>query len=489
MIRTALDEFGDRTRIADLNVLMAVAYSRAGQGLRARLIAGRVLRTHPNGKLTLLKREQTYEELLRPLIAKAAGADLQETLPRLPAALTEIWSRPWPQPGGFTRLPPQPPTGGRVYAMEISRSSLELVALDVKTGNPAWKQQTNVTLSGTAIRRTPNGTLFALNQGFALLDDEGGERWSVATGGPPTAVSLHAGMLVYCTRLFNTRRSKSLLRVSALDAASGGEVWQQETELEGTNAQWIGHSATGIYLLVFGQDTRLVLLSPESGDVRATAVIPMDGRTGATPVVSGEHVLVPDRLGRLHAFDIETLKEAGVHESRVTYPGTLELRGDQLIIVGNNSAAAYSLLDNSVQWRVGLPVSEALTGNRVLKDVLVLATRSSNGQGKVYGYRLKDGKPAFNYTLERENDNDRIDLGADAVFDDGFAAVYIEQRIVDGRLRLWGFRLIVLNADGTERLSWNYRAQNNAAYVQLAVTEDCLVVALDQSVTVGFGAK
>jgi hypothetical protein len=75
------------------------------------------------------------------------------------------------------------------------------------------------------------------------------------------------------------------------------------------------------------------------------------------------------------------------------------------------------------------------------------------------------------------------------VFDDGFAAVYIEQRIVDGRLRLWGFRLIVLNADGTERLSWNYRAQNNAAYVQLAVTEDCLVVALDQSVTVGFGAK
>lgn len=482
VVRAALEDFNERTRANDLHVVMAVAYSRAGQTLRARLVAGRVLRASPEGKLTLLGREQTYKELLEPLLKDGDRDSANEALPRLPGSMMELWRKPW-EVGGFTRLPLQPTaSGGKLFVGQRTRSGTSLVAIEAATGKELWARETEVTVTDT--RRTSRGTLFVLNQGFALHDDEGNEVWTAATGGAPDPISLQAGMLIYGTRFLNTRTRRNMVRISARDAASGGEVW--ETPVEAVSVRWIGQSVSGIQVLLMGDETQLVLLDPESGEERARASVPTDGRITVSPVATDRHIIVADRDGKLHFFDADTLKAGLVHDTRVRYPTLLESRGDKLVVVGLNSVTLYDPASAETVWRVDNAQTEMVTGNLLLPEQLILATRSPGNLAKVTGYSLTDGKQTFTYSLSRENDNDRVELQSAAQFAGGIVAVYSENRIVDGRLRLWGFRMLVLNSDGTERFKWEHRVEDSPLFVQLALTEDYIGLTCDNT-TFGFG--
>lgn len=485
VLRGALDEFAERARAADLQVLMAVCYSRAGTALRARLLATRLLRSYPQGSVVLHGKQHTYKELLEPLLQGEPGDDVAETLPRLPGTVAELWRQPWGV-GGFTRLPRQPSIGtGRIYLGERrTDGGTHLVARTGTTGDIAWAVQTPVTLTDT--RRVSRGTLFVLGQGMAVYDDEGNEVWNAPSTGSPSAVSVYAGMLVHSTTFNNLRTRRNNVRITAREAASGAQVW--EATIDAVTTRWIQQSVHGIHLLVLGDETVLLTLDPESGLERNRAVVPIDGRVTVAPVLVGNHIVVADREGRLLPFAADTLKPAAAIESRVRIPTRLEARESNIVVVGLNNACLLEMPAGTAKWRIDLPQNEQVTSTSLLPETLIIATRAQGNSARVAGYHLKDGKAAFAYTVPRENDNDRVDLVADAVFSEGVALAYADYRIVDGRMRLWGFRLLVLNADGAERFKWEHRVEDSPSYAQLAVTEDFIALTCDNT-TFGFGAK
>ncbi|MBX3459206.1 MAG: PQQ-binding-like beta-propeller repeat protein [Planctomycetes bacterium] len=485
VLRAALHEYAERARVGDLNVLLALCYSRAGAALRARLLATRLLRTYPQGSMQLQGKQRTYKELLEPLLRGEVGDEGAESLPRLPGTIAELWRARW-DAGGFTRLPRQPAVStNRIYLGERSGDgATRLVAREGATGKVVWSAQTPVTLTDT--RRTSRGTLFVLGQGMSMFDDEGNEVWSAPSTGSPQATSVFAGMLVYATGFTNHRSRRNNVRVTAREAASGAEVW--EAIVDAVSTRWIQQSAHGVHALVLGDETALLLLDPENGEVRARAAIPIDGRVTVSPLVLDGKVIITDRDGRLLAFDAESLAPGKVIESRIRIPTRVEPRGKHVVVVGLTSACMLDPATGQPQWRIDLPQNEQVTSTNLLAETLMIATRAQGNIARVVGYHVKDGKQAFSYTVARENDNDRVDLLQDAAFSDGVALAYADYRIVDGVMRLWGFRLIVMNADGTERLRWEHRVTDSPSYVQLAVTEDFIAFTCDNT-TFGFGAK
>src|SRR5690606_26782028 len=107
VLRGALDENSDRPRAAEMNAMLALAYKAAGERLRARLLALRLLRENPKAELKLGGTVKSFEELLRPLTEGDASEMAGEALPQLPKQISELWSRPWAI-GGFALMPPQP---------------------------------------------------------------------------------------------------------------------------------------------------------------------------------------------------------------------------------------------------------------------------------------------------------------------------------------------------------------------------------------------
>lgn len=483
VLRGALDENSDRPRAAEMNALLALAYKAAGERLRARLLALRLLRENPKAELKLGGTVKSFEELLRPLTEGDASEMAGEALPQLPKQISELWSRPWAI-GGFTRMPPQPVNlpEARFHLSETSMTGTELLALDAGNGEPRWARKVPVSLN--AVYRTPRGILFVQGQGFALYDDDGNEQWSTPAGATPIATSLLGGMLVYATRF--TLSGQAMVRVTARDVDSGGVVWEQT--MAGASVRWIAQSNHGVLVMPQGNETELVLLDAETGRETARTALDPHGRITVQPVLLDDRLLVINRDGKVLALRGDTLKPAGEFETRIRYATQFTIIEGDLLVVGLTSAGRFGAADGKVIWRRDYAGNEVVTAQVLLKDSIALATRAPNGAGRISGFSLTDGKPTFSYDIKRENDSDRVDVQNSAPFDGGLVMAFAENRIIDGRMQLWGFRLLVLNSDGTERFTWTRQAPDSPLFVQLALTENYIALTCDKT-TFGFGRK
>lgn len=483
VLRGALDEHADRPRAAELNALLALAYKAAGERLRARLLALRLLREHPKGELSLGGTIRSFEELLRPLTEEDASGSAVDALPQLPRQISELWSRPW-SIGGFTRMPPQPANmpQARFHLSETSMTGTELLALDAGSGEPRWARKAPVSLTG--VYRTQRGILFVQGQGFALYDDDGNEQWSTPAGATPVATSLLGGMLVYATRF--TLNQQAMLRITARDVDSGGVVWEQT--MTGNSVRWIAQSHHGVLVMPQGNETELVLLDADTGREAARAALDTHGRITAQPLLLDDRLLLINRDGKVVILQGDTLKSAGEFETRIRYATQFTVVERDCLVVGLTSAGRFGAADGKVVWRRDYAGNEVVTAQVLMKDAFALATRAPNGAVRISGYSLADGKPTFSHDIKRENDSDRIDVQNSAPFDGGLVMAFAENRIVDGRMQLWGFRLLVLNADGTERFTWTRKAPDSPLFVQLALTDNFIALACDKT-TFGFGRK
>lgn len=475
VISAALEENQGRPRLAELQTLLALCYSSTGEALRARLLAMRILRAHPEGELKVGERVLGFRDVLEPLTEGSEEDMLSETPPKLPNDIELLWSRPWDL-GGFTRLPDQPvaQSNPRFHIGERSRAGTSLIALDAKTGTPAWSQQVDVTITG--VYRTGKGTLFRQAQGFALYDDDGTEIWASPSGGTPDPVSLRSGMLVYGTRYLNTRTRKNMVRITARDASTGGELWNTSTEANAV--RWIEQVPSGILVLATGNESELLLLDPESGLEVARRTVNTQGRVMVSPVATDENVLVADRDGRVYAYSISDLRPAGTHDTKVNFPTMFELHEGDYVMVGLNSAARYSPADESAKWKLDF---KSVTAQVKLDDMIVLGTRDPDSAGALAGFDLETGKAVFSYDIPRANESDRVDLQNAASFDGGIVAAFADNRIVDGRMRLWGFRLLVLNKDGSERFTWEHESGASMLFMQLALIDDHIALTCDST--------
>jgi hypothetical protein len=206
------------------------------------------------------------------------------------------------------------------------------------------------------------------------------------------------------------------------------------------------------------------------------------------PLLLDDRVMIVDRDGTVTSLDVATLKPAGQFETKLRYPTMFEAVGGDCLIVGLTSVGRFDTADGHAIWRRDYGDNEMMTAQVLLKHSIAIATRSPAAAGHITGYALKDGKPTFSYEVPRENKSDRIDLQNAAGFDDGVVVVFAENRIIQGRMQLWGFRMLVLNADGSERFVWKHQAENSQLFIQLALTDNYIALTCDKT-TFGFGRR
>ncbi|MCA8911149.1 MAG: PQQ-binding-like beta-propeller repeat protein, partial [Planctomycetes bacterium] len=485
LLQVALEENPDRARGAELQAMLALCYDASGERLRARLLAARLLRENPEGKLNVDGASRSFKDILKPLAEGGEDGDAKEALPRLPQQLTELWARRW-DVGGFTRLPEQPVMAPipRIYVGERNRLGNQLLALNAQDGTPDWSQEVAVTV--TDLHRTRRGTLFVQGQGFALYDDNGNEQWSLPSGGTPDPVSLRGGMLVFGTRYYYRGTEQYMVRITAIDADTGGEVWK--TSLPANSTRWIEQSPAGVLIMTTADETSLTLLNTENGEVLKTVELKSMGRVTVRPMVFDDRVMVVDRDGKMHVFSTESLSPVSEFETKIRFPTRFERVGDDLLVVGLTGAGRFAAKDGKVVWRLDYDDNVVVTAQVVLDEALVLATRTPGSAGQISGYDLETGKPTFKYAIKRQNESDRIDLQNAAAFKGGVVVAFSDNRIISGRMQLWGFRMVVLNADGSERYSWEHEADASPLFMQLAVIDDYIALTCDNT-TFGFGHK
>ena len=483
LLRRAIDENPERPRLAEINALLALCYKDAGERLRARLLASRVLREHPKGSLKVAGESLFFASVLKPLTEGESGGNTEKVLPQLPTQLTKLWERKW-DVSGFTRLPSQVVSQEepRIYLGETNRLGNHVVSVDAATGKVAWERE--VPISITQAHRTPRGVLFVQGNGFSLYDDEGNVQWESPAGGTPQPVSLDGAMLVYGTRFFNTRTRKNMVHINARDADSGGGLW--ETELEGNSVHWIGQTPFGVVVVTLGNEVNIYRLELEKGTVEAQCVLETQGRITVSPVVSEDRVLVADRDGKMHVLGLDKLNTVRTFETKVRYPTMLEVLERNILIVGLSNVAMFDMDKGTEVWGKSYGNNAAVTAQVLLKDTIAIATRTPGTPGQILGFKLADGERTFAYDIPRANDSDRVDLQRAAPFDGGLVVAFTDNRITDGRMRLWGFRLVVLNSDGSERFKWEHKVDASALFTQLALIDNHIAFTCD-STTFCFG--
>ncbi|MBX3475257.1 MAG: PQQ-binding-like beta-propeller repeat protein [Planctomycetes bacterium] len=486
LITAALDDNSQRPRRGEINAQLALAHARAGEKLRARLVAARTLREFPDGKLKQGEGEVSFKELLGPIVGAAAEARAATAPVRLPAQPVELWKRDW-ETGSFTKLPSHPAQqpAPRVYLGERSQRGFELVSLDGPSGELVWSRSIDVSL--VAAHDTEHGVLFETAQGLAMFDDAGSERWSLATGGTPNQTCIRGGMLVFGTRFTHNTTRKMMVRVSALDLASGGRMWQ--AEFEASLLRWVEQCDHGVLLLLSGNDQRLCLLDAESGAVVKDVVLDVTGQVNVAPVLDAGLVWVVDVFGAVRAHAEADLAGKAAFATNQRGASLLRVADGRVLTAGGEGATCIEISTGNTAWTRPLDRGELLRGAQLSGQTLFLCTRDPAGVARVLGVKTTDGTVLFRYTAPRAGDTDRLEVQASAAFDGGLAIAYSVHSMVQGSLQLIEFRLVLLNTDGTERMSWaKGLTAASISVAQLALTDGHLLLACANA-TFCFGRK
>ena len=479
VLAAALEDNTLRPRVAELQAWLALAHDGAGEKLRARLLAARTLREFPQGELTREGRREKFKDVLGPIAGGAAPAGARAPLPRLPAQLQELWTRPW-QMRSFTRVPALPPSPAmpRLYLTETTPEGVQTVCLDAPSGELIWRSDQAVFV--VAVHETDAGVVLETQQGFQCVDDQGGERWTVHTGGPPGAVSLEGGMLVYAAR-YRTQgerpgNARSMVRIAALDVSSGGEIWR--TEYEASLARWISQGAAGILALVRGSEQRLLLLDPETGRETKAVTLNLPGPVDLAPSISDGVLWLVDGYGGIRGFRTDDLAPAGAFNTGQRGCALLRAENGRLWALGSEGVTCFDLKSGNAVLSRAQDANEQFRGAQYSSGVYYVFSRDAAGGARVSGISAADCAPLFRVSAARAEKTDRLKVQASSAFDGGVCVVFSVQSLVEGVLRLTAFHMLVLNADGSERLNRPIPVEGVVShFAQLAVIEDHLLLA------------
>jgi outer membrane protein assembly factor BamB len=170
--------------------------------------------------------------------------------------------------------------------------------------------------------------------------------WSEGMGGGGEKLRLTLGIAGEGDTVYAAARGGA---VRALDAATGRERWQANTDLELSAGPGIG----GGLVVVGTSDGDLVALDAATGKPRWKARIP--GEILAPPLVDGDHVIVRSVEGRLRALSASDGKEQWVVEDLVP---RLSLRGTAAPVAAGD--AVISGFDSGKVMAVTLGTGEIL---------------------------------------------------------------------------------------------------------------------------------
>jgi outer membrane protein assembly factor BamB/tetratricopeptide (TPR) repeat protein len=485
LIELAMEEHPDRDRAFELEVLMALVRSGMGDELRARLMAGRLLREHGRESMRFGGESRTVQELLEPLAASPDDIGEVQIPPRLPRNLTELWQE---GAGPHLRVPIQPVPGPleAVMTNEVSEDGRmrTLVARDRETGDALWELQAQAFVNELFPIR--GGMLATLGNGLMAMDPQGTEIWSKGVGSRPDSVVMYGGMVLFGTRMFDVDSRANVIQVAALDLSNGEDVWR--AGMGGAQLRWLQATSRGVLALTQGSSTELSLLALEDGRVLESRDLPIPARLTASPMLVDGRVVMVDREGMLHEFDAVTLKPGVTRNSQMRFPTGLHVDGKSAVVFGRGGAVRINLESGEEAWRFNLQGGTALVNQEVSGDVLVLATRSGMAPGQLQGISLKTGELVFERSFPHRPDGQRVDVLASATFEGGLVMLFADNRIERGQQIRNAYHMLVLDNDGTERFVWQRDVTTNNRFVQFAVADGAILLCCDERVFC-FGAR
>jgi outer membrane protein assembly factor BamB len=194
-------------------------------------------------------------------------------------------------------------------------------------------------------------------------------------------------------------------RVVALDASSGRQLWQTDTDLRLTGGPGIGDGT----LVVGSLDGDVVALNPETGTERWRSRV--SSEVISTPAVGGGIAVVRSNDGRLFGFSITDGERRWVYDRGLP---TLTLRGNGAPIIhqgavfigyDNGQVVALRLEDGIQAWEQSVAVGEGRTeidrmtdvdGEMVIDGAIAYAAAY---KGQVLAISIDSGRPLWNREL------------------------------------------------------------------------------------------
>jgi outer membrane protein assembly factor BamB len=191
--------------------------------------------------------------------------------------------------------------------------------------------------------------------------------WSESMGGGGEVLRLTLGVAGSGDTVYAAGRDG---KVRALDAATGKQRWQADTDLELSAGPGVGFG-----LVVVGtSDGDLVALEAATGKQRWKARIP--GEILAPPLLDGDHVIVRSVEGRLRALSASNGKEVWLVEDvvpRLSLRGTatpVAVGGDTVVCgFDTGKVIAVTLAKGETLWQTQLTTPHGRTELDRLSDV------------------------------------------------------------------------------------------------------------------------
>ncbi len=191
--------------------------------------------------------------------------------------------------------------------------------------------------------------------------------WSEGMGGGGEVLRLTLGVAGAGDLVYAAGRDG---KVRALDAATGKQRWQVDTDLELSAGPGVGYGM----VVVGTSDGDVVALDAATGKPRWKARVP--GEILAPPLVNPEHVIVRSVEGRLRALSASTGKEEWVVEDTVP---RLSLRGTATPVAASGEAVvcgfdtgkvmAVGIARGEILWQTQLTTPHGRTELERLSDV------------------------------------------------------------------------------------------------------------------------
>ncbi|MHC4841871.1 MAG: outer membrane protein assembly factor BamB family protein [Planctomycetota bacterium] len=378
-------------------------------------------------------------------------------------------------------VPTQPGTADARYGFLYGsggNGENRLMAMDLKTGSEAWS------FDGVDSVRSSwpmvDSSLFALNTGFMRLDDNGGLMWRITTRGTPRSIDLAQGMVVFTNSWFDRQARRQMIRVTAIDASTGGEVW--ERSVQGRQSLWIKQVSTGILLASTDLQQNFYLLDYESGKVLHKLKHPKSGMIYGQPILTDDTFKFIDQRGYVFEHSVADLKQINYWQTGESHPMLFRIQDKKIFVVGYQGATCFDPGANKAVWRHRNKQNEATVGNQLTAKTLFIVTRLNGNKQIIHGLNLSTGDVAFSKDHPSDNKTDQVLLLRNGGFDEGIVLLSVIKEINRG-VRTKGFRCVVFQDDGEIRTDWKMNTMPGARpFAQLAVVDNHILFTCDTTV-------
>lgn len=471
-----LTDAPETPRKHELAALQALCDYDAGEMLRARFAAKRLIRDHPNATIVLDGHKLTFKQALAKLLEVEFDAN-KIVLPKVPETLKAAWTRTLDPTKGtdYARIPEQSTMlqRGQVH-VGMNQDGMAWHSITPTDGSTQWRQPLQTFLTRVYVA---GETMIGVAHSQAVgVNMEGRQQFEISPEFNIDASDAAMGMLVLAGRTVVDGRQST--RITAYDASTGSALWTQTLPHGVVHA--VRLTPDGVAVMTRTPSYYLTLLGLERGTTIADVTLDFEFAEvpRSLPLYHKDRIWLVSNEGRVAGFNALSLKREADFDTEIISPRNVVAHDDSLIVEGIRTIVAYDLSGKN-KWKFELPPTFYIHSTTYSPERAFVIARSTTREFRVFGVDTETGAIKFEQTLERHESSDSMKHCQSVAFANATAFVLQERGRRDGRTRVLFFRVIVIDQDGNVRLDDRKEANSDKRFANMAVGEGFLVAYFD----------